>query len=110
MGIGTIKIKKGGNILCHGYLYELKLKITISGKLYFGEDSSNRKEMMGSKGGYLFGNADDTNEVIILLEVEDLEKSRQFMQSEDLKDAVERSGAIGQPDIVIIDDEEKITV
>lgn len=79
-------------------------------KTVFDEDCSNRKEMMGSKGGYLFGNADDPNEVIILLEVEDLEKYRQFMQSEDLKDAMERSGAIGKPDIVFIDDEEKITV
>ena len=79
-------------------------------KTVFDEDSSNRKEMMGSKGGFLFGNADDPNEVIILLEVDDLEKARQFAQSDDLKEAMEKGGVVGQPDIVFIDDEEKISI
>ena len=44
------------------------------------------------------------------MEVDDLEKARQIMQSDDLKDAMEKGGVIGQPDIVFIDDEEKISI
>ena len=86
-----------------------KVKDRNKWKAAFDEDSSSRKEM-GSKGGYLYGNADDPNEVIILLEVDDLEKARQFAQSDDLKEAMEKGGVVGQPDIVFIDDEEKISI
>jgi hypothetical protein len=57
------------------------------------EDHSATRKAAGSKGGYLLRNHDDPNEVVVLLEVEDLGKARQFAQSADLKEAMQRAGA-----------------
>jgi hypothetical protein len=70
-------------------------------KPVFDEHGAARKEI-GSKGGYLLRNIDDPNEVVMFLEVEDLEKTRQFVQSEDLRQAMERSGVADQPDIYFL--------
>jgi len=52
-------------------------------KPVFDADSVNR-QANGSRGGQLFRNASDPNELVILFDWEDLEKTRQFAQSEDL--------------------------
>ncbi len=39
----------------------------------------------------------------MFVEVDDLEKARQFVQSEDLRQAMERSGVAGQPDVYFLD-------
>ncbi|MFQ5976488.1 MAG: cyclase [Candidatus Hydrothermarchaeales archaeon] len=68
----------------------------------FDEDGDSRKAA-GSKGGYVFRNVDDPNEVVILIEAEDLEKLRPYMQSDDLREAMQRSGVIDKPDVYILD-------
>ncbi len=50
-------------------------------KPMFDEGEMGRRAL-GSKGGYVFRNADDANEVFILMEVTDLEQARQAAQSE----------------------------
>jgi uncharacterized protein (DUF1330 family) len=71
-------------------------------KPVFDEHGAARKTI-GSKGGYLFRNIDDPNEVVMYMEVDDLEKARQFVQSEDLRQAMERSGVADQPDVYFLD-------
>lgn len=71
-------------------------------KPVFDEHSATRKAS-GSKGGYLLRNIDDANEVVIFIEMDDLEKARQLVQSEDLRQAMERSGVADQPDIYFLD-------
>ena len=63
----------------------------------FDEHSSSRRES-GSKGGRLFRNADD------------LENARQFAQSEDLREAMQRYGVVGQPDIYFLEEVETVEV
>ena len=75
----------------------------------FDEDISTRRES-GSKGGLLFRNADDPNEVVILLEWDDLENARQFAQSEDLREIMQRYGVVGQPDIYFLEEVEEVPV
>ena len=67
-------------------------------KLVFDEHGEARKAA-GSKGGYLFQTADDSNEVIALLEWDDLDKARQFVSSDDLRQAMERAGVVSEPHI-----------
>jgi uncharacterized protein (DUF1330 family) len=71
-------------------------------KPVFDEHGATRKAS-GSKGGYLLRNIDDANEVVIFIEMDDLEKARQLVQSEDLRQAMERSGVADQPDIYFLD-------
>ncbi|OGO50806.1 MAG: hypothetical protein A2148_03775 [Chloroflexi bacterium RBG_16_68_14] len=51
----------------------------------------------GSKGGFVFQNADDPNDVIILMEWDSVESARRFSQSDDLRQAMEHAGVSGPP-------------
>jgi len=58
----------------------------------------------GCKGTHVFRNAEDQNEIVVLLEWDNLENARQFAQSEDLREAMQRAGVAEQPDIYFLDD------
>ena len=73
----------------------------------FEEHGANRKES-GSKGVRLFRNADDPNETVIITEWDDLEKARQFAQSDDLRETMQRLGVAGQPDILFLEEVETV--
>ncbi len=79
-----------------------KVKDYTEWKPVFDEHGATRKAS-GSKGGYLLRNIDDANEVVIFMEMDDLEKARQLVQSEDLRQAMEQSGVADQPDIYFLD-------
>lgn len=68
------------------------------------DDHSNARKAAGSKGGYLFRNANDGNEVMIVLEVEDLERCRQFVESDDLKETMQKSGVADIPDVYYLEE------
>jgi hypothetical protein len=72
-------------------------------KPVFDEHGAARKAI-GSKGGYLFRNMDDPNEVVILIDGVDLEKAREFVQSEDLRESMEKAGVADQPDVYLLDE------
>jgi len=71
------------------------------------DDHGSSREAAGSKGGYVFRNANDSNEIVILLEVDDLERCRQLVESEDLKEAMQRSGVADMPDIYYLDEADR---
>jgi heme-degrading monooxygenase HmoA len=52
----------------------------------------------GSTGARLFHSTSHPNEVIALFEWEDLEQSRQFLQSPALRERLQQGGVIGQPE------------
>jgi uncharacterized protein (DUF1330 family) len=72
----------------------------------FDEHGATRKAI-GSKGGYLFRNIDDPNEVVVLIDMVDLQKAREFVQSEDLREAMQKSGVADQPDVYLLDEVDK---
>jgi hypothetical protein len=47
---------------------------------------------------------------VILLEWDDLENARQFAQSEDLREIMQRYGVVGQPDIYFLEEVEQVPV
>jgi heme-degrading monooxygenase HmoA len=75
-------------------------------KTAFDEHGAARKAS-GMSGHQLWRNIDDPNELLILVEVDDLEKVRQFVQSEDLREAMQRSGVADQPDMYILEEIER---
>jgi heme-degrading monooxygenase HmoA len=75
----------------------------------FDEHSSARGES-GSKGGRLFRNAEDPNEVVILLEWDNLENVRQFAQSDNLREAMQRHGVVDRPDVYFLEEVEEVPV
>lgn len=64
----------------------------------FDEHGTVRKTS-GSKGGHLLRNADNPNEVVLLLEWDDLKRARKFAESEELRKAMERAGVADKPDV-----------
>jgi len=53
----------------------------------------------GITNGRVFRNADDPNEVVVLQDVADVAKARNWFGSDDLKAAMQKDGVIGSPSI-----------
>jgi len=87
-------------------LCRLKVEDYVKWKSAFDQAISIRKTA-GSKGGYIFRNADDANEVLLLLECDDLGKFRQFMQSPELRDRMQESGVVGPPELCFLEEAER---
>jgi quinol monooxygenase YgiN len=75
-------------------------------KSVFDEHGPARKAS-GCKGGQLLRSADNPNELVILLEWNEIANARQFVQSDDLRQAMQRAGVTGQPDVFFLDEVEK---
>lgn len=90
-------------------LVRLKVEDYARWKPGFDGHSATRKAH-GSKGGHVFRSADDPDEVLILLEWDDLEKARQFAQSDDLRKAMQQSGVSGPPDMYFLDEVDRPSV
>lgn len=71
------------------------------------------KSMVKSRGGKrqtLYKNVDNPNELIVVTEVDSLENARKFVQSEDLKNAMQNAGVIGAPTITFLEEVEDATL
>lgn len=51
---------------------------------------------------HLLRNADQMDEVVILFEVRDIHKAREFATSNDLREAMEKAGVVNQPETVFL--------
>ena len=78
-------------------------------KAVFDEHESTRRAN-GSQGGWLFRDADDPLEVLLLLEWDDLERARLFVDSDDLREAMAWEAVTDRPDIWFLEDVERPTV
>ncbi len=63
------------------------------------DDHAPLRQAAGSKGGYLFRSADNPNEVVLIMEMEDLDRARQLVGSDDLRQVVQQAGVTGPPEI-----------
>ena len=76
-------------------------------KAVFDEHEPARRAN-GSQGGWLFRDADDPYEVLLLLAWDDLERARLFVDSDDLREAL--AGVTDRPDIWFLENVERPTV
>jgi quinol monooxygenase YgiN len=76
-------------------------------KPIYDQHATTRKTS-GGQGAQLFRNATDPNELVILFEWDDLERARQFAQSEDLRQAMQQAGVADQPDIYFLEEVEHV--
>jgi heme-degrading monooxygenase HmoA len=61
------------------------------------------RESRGSRGGHVFQNASDPNEVFVLLEWDTMDNLQQFAQSDELKEKMQKAGLSGPPDSYFLD-------
>ena len=68
--------------------------------------SADLRRSHGAEKGHLFRNADNPDEVFILLHWDDMASARAFSHSEELREAMEESGVVGRPDVFFLDEVE----
>jgi hypothetical protein len=71
-------------------------------KSAYDAHSPARKEG-GLQEEHLLRNMDDPNEVILLFEVKDLEKAKEFSHSASLREAMQKAGVVDKPDLYFLD-------
>jgi heme-degrading monooxygenase HmoA len=76
----------------------------------FFDQHSHAREDAGSKGGYVFRDTADPQNVLILLEWDDMAKARQFIESVNLQEVMEQSGVAGKPEVFFLEMTEKAEV
>jgi quinol monooxygenase YgiN len=62
------------------------------------------RKASGCRQAWLFRNAENPNEAVILFEWSDLESARRFIGSEDLRQTMTRAGVADRPDIYFLDE------
>jgi len=66
------------------------------------EDHRSARKAAGLKDLYLWRNEGDPSEVILLFQVLDVVKAKEFTSSHDAKEKMQASGVRGLPDIVFL--------
>ena len=69
-------------------------------KVYQGHASFRKQQ--GSKGSRILQNADDPNDVVIVLDWDTMEKARAFTESPNLIEIMEKAGVTGPPEITFL--------
>ena len=78
-------------------------------KAVFDEQGATR-QAAGSKGGFVLRNADDPNQITVLLGWDNLENARAFAGSDDLREAMQRAGVTGPPKVYFLDEADRPSV
>ena len=69
----------------------------------FGSLEGFRKES-GQKSAQVMRSADNSNSITVLSEWDTMENARQFAQSQELKEAMQRAGVTSAPNISFLDE------
>lgn len=77
-------------------------------KALFDEHQTTRKKS-GSKGGHLYRNAQNPNEILVIFEWDSLDNARKFAESADLHEVMEKAGVIGKPDVYFLEQLESLS-
>ncbi len=70
-------------------------------KSYFDQDDDRRQES-GIRLVQLFRSVDDPNDVHFLFEVDDPQTMKEFMESEETKQIMEKAGVVSEPHIHVL--------
>ncbi len=68
------------------------------------DEFDDHRTRLGQKSARVFQVAENPNQVVILQEWETLEGARSFYASETYKQAIQRAGVVGDPEMVVLDE------
>ncbi len=71
------------------------------------DEHSNFRSRNGSKGGRVFRDSKNPNEIFILFEWDSLDNAQKFSQSDDLKAVMMKAGVQGMPEIHFLEEASK---
>jgi hypothetical protein len=84
-------------------MFRAKVEDFNKWKLVFDDDKSIRNAA-GLKDVNVWRNIDNSNEIVILFEVLDVAKAKEFTTSDVLREKMQESGVLGRPDIIFLSD------
>jgi hypothetical protein len=64
---------------------------------FFDKDEARRRAAGATGANQIFHDVDDPNTVTVILEWDNLEKARKFMDDPALREAMQKAGVIGMP-------------
>jgi uncharacterized protein YeaO (DUF488 family) len=67
------------------------------------DDHRVKRDQAGLTELHLLRNRADRNDVVILFQAADLERTRAFARSEDLRQVMQQAGVIGTPELIELD-------
>ena len=67
-------------------------------KAAFDENRTTR-QAAGGRGGVVYRDADNPNQITTILEWDNLDNARRFAQSDELREAMKEAGVTSQPDV-----------
>jgi len=68
------------------------------------DSASDMRKNGGEQSVRIFRTADDPNNLLLLMEWESIESAQKYIQSEDLRKAMQEAGIVGQPDIYLLNE------
>lgn len=68
------------------------------------DDHGATRQASGSKGALVLRNAEDPNQVTLLLEWDNLDNARAFANSDELREAMQRAGVTGPPSVYFLEE------
>jgi heme-degrading monooxygenase HmoA len=77
-------------------------------KPVFDHDHGATRKRSGSQGGWILRNADDPNELVILLEWDRSENARRFADADETREGMQRAGVTDQPDVYFLEEVERL--
>ena len=77
-------------------------------KPVFDHDHGATRARSGSKGGRILRNADDPDELVILLQWDTSENARRFAAADGTREAMQRAGVTDQPDVYFLEEVEQL--
>jgi heme-degrading monooxygenase HmoA len=75
-------------------------------KQVYDEDGPNRKAK-GSKGATVLRNANDHNHLVVITEWENIDKAKNFVESDDLRITMQKARVVGRPAVFYLEEIEK---
>ena len=75
-------------------------------KSLYDENGAMRKTY-GSKGAFVFHHSNNTSHIFVLTEWENIEKAKDFAESDELKITMKKAGVIGQPAVYYLEEIER---
>ncbi|MBI5301947.1 MAG: cyclase [Chloroflexi bacterium] len=88
-------------------LVQVKFEDYAKWKSGFAEAGTLRKAY-SSKGVRVFRNTAKPNEAVIVGEYQDLERARQLFQSAEFRQATQRAGVVGTPEVTFLDEVDQL--
>ena len=62
------------------------------------------RDAYGCKGMWVFRGIDSPEETVILMEWDDIDDAKEFGISDELRGAMNKSGSVGRPDVLFVED------